>query len=95
MSNTTTYRWIMYVSQNIPGNTSFDLMRAASLEDAREQYRAYCEAVFSDDCSMTLYAYSDERWAEAEDFRDTGCPFDYPDRIIERGPNGGIVLQNT
>jgi hypothetical protein len=95
MSNTITYRWIMYVSQNIPGNISFDLMRAASLEDAREQYRAYCEAVFSDDCSMTLYPYSEEDWAEAEDFRDTGCPFDYPSKVIERGPKGGLRVINA
>lgn len=93
--NTAKYRWIMYVSQNTPGNLSFTLERVTSLDAARFAYADYCRAVYTDECSATLYTYTDEAWAEAEDFRDTGCPFDYPDRLIERGPNGGIVVKNT
>lgn len=89
------YRWIVYLAQNIPGNQSFDLSRATSIEDAKEQYRQYCKDVYNDDSHATLYAYDAERWTDAEDFRDTGCPFDYPDRIIERGPLGGVVVNNT
>jgi hypothetical protein len=95
MSNTTNYRWIMYVQQNIPGNVSFDLVRVQSLDAARVAFGDFCRAVYSDECSATLYPYSDEDWAEAESFRDTGCPFDYPSRIIERGPMGGIKVVNA
>ena len=89
------YRWIMYVSQNIPGNTSFTLERVPSLLSAILEYENYCMAVGTDECSATLYAYSDDAWKDAEDFRGTGCPLDYPSRIIERGPMGGIRVQNT
>ena len=92
---TTKYRWIMYISQNIPGNTLFDLQRVTSLDAARVAFADFCRAVYSDECSATLYAYTDEGWTEAESFRDTGCPFDYPDRVIERGPMGGIVARRT
>lgn len=84
------YRYIMYVSQNMPGNVSFDLLRVHSLDDARCEYGKFCDAVGTDDCSAGLYAYSDDAWTEAGDFRDVGCPFDYPDYIIERGPSNGI-----
>lgn len=89
------YRWIMYTSQNFPGNISFDLSRHTSLDDAKSAFADYCKAVYNDDSHATLYPYSDEDWSSAEDFRDTGCPFDYPSRIIERGPLGGIRVQNT
>jgi hypothetical protein len=89
------YRWIMYLSQNIPGNMSFGLSRADSLASAREAFETFCEEVYSDDCSATLYAYSDEAWSSAEDFRDVGCPFDYPDKAIERGPRGGVRITNA
>jgi hypothetical protein len=49
----------------------------------------------SDNVSATLYAYSDEAWAEAEDFRRVGCPFDYPDRLLELGPRGGVKVTRT
>ncbi|MCY0941928.1 hypothetical protein [Streptomyces antarcticus] len=89
------YRWIMYVSQNIPGNTSFDLSRHPSLESAREEFKDYCCAVYNDDCSATLYPYSPEDWEIAQDFKTSGCPFDYPSRIIERGPLGGIRTEKA
>lgn len=89
------YRWIMYVSQNIPCNVSFDLHRVRSLAEAREKFTQFCDAVMSDNCTGTLYWYTDDAWSEAEDFRDIGCPFDYPDRIIERGPRNGVLVQNT
>lgn len=89
------YEWIVYLSQHIPGSQSFDLQRARSINDARDQYEDFCAGVYSDDCSATLYAYSDEAWAEALDFRDVGCPFDYPDRLIERGARGGVKVTRT
>jgi len=86
------YRYIMYVSQNMPGNVSFDLSRVDSLDGARREYAKFCDAVGTDECSATLYAYSDDAWTSAEEFRDVGCPFDYPDYIVERGPRNGVRL---
>lgn len=84
------YRYITYVSQDMPGNRSFDLERVTSLEAAKDTYRAFCEAVGADECTASLYGYSEEDWASAEDFRNTGIPFDYPWKLIERGPRGGV-----
>ncbi len=89
------YRWIMYTMQHMPGNVFSDLKRVDSLSEAVAEYDYFCKAVGTDDCSSTLYAYSEEAWESAEEFRNSGCPFDYPDRIIERGPNGGIRVNNT
>lgn len=89
------YRWIMYVQQHIPGNLSFGLYRCASLTDAREMFDGYCRSVGSDDCSATLYAYTDEGFESAREFEGIGCPFDYPDKVIERGPKGGVKVVKT
>lgn len=86
------YEWIMYLSQNIPGSLSFDLQRATSIRDAQDQFSTFCREVYSEDCHAFLYAYSDEAWAEAEDFRGVGCPFDHPDRLIERSRTGAVKV---
>lgn len=88
---TTNYRWIMYISQDA-FSSSFDLQRVTSLDAARVAYADYCRAVYTDECSATLYPYSDEDWETAEEYRNTGCPFDYPSKVIERGPMGGIKV---
>lgn len=89
------YRWIIYIQQNIPCNISFELDRAPSLTAARAKFIEFCEGVMSDECSATLYPYSVDSWAEAEEFRDVGCPFDHPDRLIERGPLNGVIISNV
>lgn len=89
------FRWIIYLQQNIPGNISFTLDRVASIDAAKDAFREFCYDVYSDDCSASVYAYSDEAWAEAEDFRDVGCPLDYPDFTIGRGPRGGVRVEST
>lgn len=95
VSEGTVYRWIVYVQQNIPGDLSFTLSRVSSLEAAREAIAEFSRDVGYDDCSATLYPYSEDTWREAQEFEDVGCPFDYPDRIIERGPRGGWRVANT
>jgi hypothetical protein len=93
-----TIRWISYTQQNIPGNISFALHFHNSLDDAKDVFRVFCEQVMYDDCSMTLYAVPNspglriDMIAQAKDFADVGCPFDCPDRLIEHGPRGGIVV---
>lgn len=91
----TRYHWIVYLSQNFPGNILFDLERATSIAQVRELYADYCRAVGTDECTATVYPYSDAEWASAVEYRDSGCPFDYPSLIIERGPRGGIRVERA
>lgn len=88
-------RWIMYTHQDGPPQTSFDLTVHASLKYAKAYYESYCRVVHSNECSSRLYPFTDEDWADALDFKDIGCPFDYPSKIIERGPKGGIKVTNA
>lgn len=94
-SESTEYRWIAYTQQTIPGSLSFDLSRHTSLAGAVEHVDQLSHEWLYVDCSATLYAYSAEAWERAEEFRDIGCPFDYPDRLIERGPRGGWRVERT
>ncbi len=85
------FLWIGYFHQNAYGGPG-ELMRFTSLHTAIAVYREICEALGSTDCSMSLYAYSDDAWELAGEFDGIGCPFDHPDRLIERGPHNGVVL---
>ena len=90
------YQWIMYAHQNAyGGGMPGDLSRVTSINAAKDALETFAREVYSDNVSATLYAYSDEAWAEAEDFRDVGCPFDYPDRLLELGPRGGVKVSRT
>ncbi len=92
-------RWIAYTSQNIPGNQSFELGFHSSLVNMRNAYLEYCDAVGTDDVSMSVYYVpADERDAMisvAKEFDGIGCPFDYPSKIVERGPRGGTRFVNA
>jgi hypothetical protein len=93
MSNTTTYRWIMYAHQPLGG---FDVFRVESIEHAKRALERYGRDTFVyEQATATLYPYTEEDWVEAEDFRETGCPFDYPSKVIERGPKGGMKVVNA
>jgi hypothetical protein len=91
--------WISYTSQNIPGNQSFELGFHANLREVQKAYEEYCEAVGTEDVSMTIYSTIGDKDGEmvkaAKEFEGIGCPFDYPDKIIERGPHGAIKVVNT
>ncbi len=89
-----TYRWIAYVMENIPGNQSFDLIRTTSLDAVREHVATLARE-WGMNCSATAYAYGEESWGLAEEFRGIGCPFDYPDYIVEFGPRGGIKIERA
>ena len=89
------YEWIMYPQQNdLPGITG-SVSRVRSIDEAKRQLEDFSRDTHHDDVSATLYAYSDEAWAEALEFYNVGCPFDYPDRLIERGARGGLKVSRA
>ena len=88
----TKYKWIAYLHTPMPGDIGVT-QRVTSLSGA------LCELVdfelasgFSEGCTAMLYPYSEESWAEAEEYATIGCPFDYPSKVIERGPRGGMKV---
>ncbi|MGN7135779.1 hypothetical protein [Streptomyces pseudogriseolus] len=89
------YRWIVYLHQPGPGAMSFDVVRVENLGEAVAALEAYEREVYADGCTASLYPYSETDWVAAEDYRDTGCPFDYPSKVIERGPRGGMRIVNA
>ena len=95
------YRWIMYL-QTPQG--AFEVQRIHNLADARTALVQYGRATgFYQDlqvsgqygCSGYLYPYSDEDWAEASEFLEIGNPFDYPSKLVENGPKGGVNITNA
>lgn len=87
------YRWIMYLHTPMPGDTSVTLRRVVSLDMAVvELLKFEKNSGFGDSCTATLYRYSEEEWEDAEEFATSGYPFDYPSKVIERGPRGGIKI---
>jgi hypothetical protein len=88
-------RWIMYMWQAIPGGDSADPIRIDSLDTARDKFEQFGMDMNAEDIVAALYAYSDDAWESAEEFRGIGNPFDYPDKIMERGPRGGILVRNA
>lgn len=96
-----TFRWIMYLHDPLG---SFDVERVENLEDAKVALIEYGRATgFYQDlqtngnygCTGSLYPYSEEDWDEALRFKDVGCPFDYPSKLVENGPRGGVRITNA
>lgn len=90
-------RWISYMSQNIPGNRSFELGFHSSLDAAKDAFATFCREVDSNDCSMSLYYAGNDQsmYNLAIEYKDIGCPFDCADKYIERGPRGGVRIHNN
>lgn len=96
------YRWIIYLHNPVGG---FGVDRVTSLESAKGALVDYCEGTgfYADlqattgeyGCTADLYPYDAESWADAEDFRNTGCPFDYPTYQVKRGPRGGVRVERV
>jgi hypothetical protein len=88
------YRWIVYLNQPVFG--SFDVERVESIEAAKAALVRYGnETYVYEQATATLYPYSTEDWAEAVEYREIGCPFDYPSKQIERGPRDGVKVTNA
>lgn len=85
-------RWIVYLESPIPGN--FDIVHANSIELAKKYLAAWGKDTgLGEQVSGTLYPYTAEDWAEAMEFANSGCPFDYPTYTMEYGPKGGIRME--
>ena len=87
-----TFRWIAYYQYSIPGNQSFELRAVESKREAAEWFDEFDDNG-RDAATATLYAFTPENWELAGEFERIGCPFDYPDYVIERGPRGGLKFQ--
>lgn len=93
-------QWISYTNQEGAGCRVDDVKYHESLSKARDAYVQYCDDVGVNTCYMRLYFVPDgidgiDMMASAEEFRDIGCPFDYPDMVVERGPRGGVVVNRA
>jgi len=90
--------WVCYTSQNVYSGSEC-LTFHTSLKEAVEEYKDYCKGAGTNDCTMRLYytheAHEGRMVKAALEFEGIGCPFDYPDRMIERGPRGGVKVVNT
>lgn len=93
------YRWIIALS--VPGGHGYDVQRVTSFEDAKRALIEYGRNTgFHQDLTVygtygptaSLYPYSEEDWAEAEEYREIGNPFDYPSYLVESGPRGGVKV---
>lgn len=90
------FKYIQYLHTPMPGDISVTLRRVTSLAAARAELLEFeRNSGFYDGCTSSLYAYSEEGWESAEEFATSGCPFDYPWKVIERGPRGGIRIVNA
>lgn len=93
------YRWIVYLHQ--PFGYFIEPERVENLADAVALWRRFKNDVgdpvehSGEGCSAFLYPYDSQSWQDAMEFADTGNPFDYPSKVIERGPRGGARLTNA
>lgn len=93
MAKSAAYKWIMYLKQEGYG-LSFDIDRVESLNAARDRLAEFRRDSGDDEgCYADLYAYSPDGWESAEEFADTGCPFECADYRLTFGPRGGIVTE--
>ncbi|MBT2609908.1 hypothetical protein J7I97_16910 [Streptomyces sp. ISL-87] len=83
-------RWIVYMYRGEEFSSEFGLITAENGRKAKEALKEYVGAGTSAEASASLYPYTPEDWADAQDFKDAGCPFDYPSKLIERGARGGF-----
>lgn len=87
------YEFIAYLHHEAWSH-SFELHRFRSEREALDYLRKQ-ERETGEQYSMSLYGYTTKDWWEAKGFETIGCPFDYPWKISERGPRGGLKLVNA
>lgn len=93
--DTTEYRWILYVQINgIPSGPP-DPERFGSLAEVRDHVEQFQMDHNHTDVTGFLYGYGPEEWETAQEFAGIGTPFDYPAKVAEVGPRGGITIRNA
>ena len=99
--NAARYRWIVYLRHPIGG---FSLVRVTSLEAAKDalaefsrENRLYYDLQTNGEYGARgeLYPYTLDDWIEAENMREIGVPFDFPDAWIKQGPRGGVRIEKA
>ncbi|MFB7782086.1 hypothetical protein ACFC1D_05160 [Streptomyces vinaceus] len=86
-------RWIVYMYRGEEFSSAFGLVTAENGREAREALKEYVGTSTSSEASACLYPYTPENWASALEFKDAGCPFDYPSKLIERGARGAFRIE--
>lgn len=87
-------RYIVYLHNQVAGGGSFEVCESESLADAKELLRGFARETYAyEQTSASLYPWSKEGWAEAREYAEIGCPFDYPSYLIEWGPRGGLKVE--
>ncbi len=84
----------MYAHHDIPTGR-WELIGATSLVTCKDALEEFARNTGSDQVSASLYAFDQAAWELAKEFEDIGCPFDYPCKLIQRGPRGALVVSNA
>lgn len=85
-------RWIVYMYKGEEFSSEFGLITAENGREAMEALKNYVGSGTSADAGASIYPYTPEDWESALDFKDSGCPFDYPSKRIDRGARGGFRM---
>lgn len=82
-------KWILYSGQY---HGSEEITVHSSLKECEERIR-YNNKATTDYWNGRVYPYTSENWEDAMDFKDAGCPFDYPSYLVETGVRGGVSVK--
>lgn len=82
-------RYIAYM--HVPFGHTGELMGFNSVRAVRDYFAD------SDYDNASVYAclFDVDMWRSALEYRETGCPFDYPTYVMDRGPRGGVVVERA
>ncbi|MFD8018903.1 hypothetical protein ACFV6G_00500 [Streptomyces lavendulae] len=86
-------RWIVYMYRGEEFSSEFGLVTAENGREAREALKEYVGAGTSPEASASLYPYTPEDWVQAQEFKNAGCPFNYPSKLIVRGARGSFRIE--
>lgn len=87
------YRWIAYFGASfVDGGLAG---RFVSLPRVVAELREFAEAIGADEPYARVYPCDDTAWAEALEYAEIGCPFNYSAKVIERGARGAWNVSNA
>jgi hypothetical protein len=85
-------KYIVYLHHPMGG---FELATAYSIDDAKALLLRYAQDTYTNNPTASLYPYSEEDWEGAVEYENIGCPFDYPQYLLEIGPRGGVKVEKA